>query len=249
MLEQNVKNRVKEQFTGNSAVRMMLISKFPAKVQNVLSTLILNHYDLIYMQQFDESVVSSLKPKLIIYYTEDDRPNISNEAFYAGLYEELHQLQKFQIPLLILMDDVSYLRRAPIEISNATVMIWPVSQELLLEEIERMQEAQARFIRFEDCIVFKDLEIDTRRMIVKKSNIRIDLTKTEYDLLIHFLNSDGSVQTREALLEVIWGLQFFEGSNIVDVHIKSLRKKLADSAVDPKYIVTVRGVGYRLADL
>lgn len=60
---------------------------------------------------------------------------------------------------------------------------------------------------------------------------------------------EGAVQTRELLLDVIWGLQFYVGSNVVDVHIKSLRKKLEDSAVDPKYIATVRGVGYRLADL
>ncbi len=85
-------------------------------------------------------------------------------------------------------------------------------------------------------------------MTVDRGGQRIDLTKTEYDLLLHFISSDGSVLTRESLLDTVWGLQFYGGSNLVDAHIKSLRKKLKDSAVAPKYIVTVRGAGYRLAD-
>lgn len=247
MLEQEVRKQAVNRVSSKSAKKMMLISKFPAKVQNVLTTLILNEYDLIYTKSIDEGTILSNKPQLIIYYTENSITPISNDQ--AVRFEELQHLQKYQIPMLILMDELEYLKRGPLDVQNATVMTWPSSQDLLLEEVERIQEEKVRFIRSEDYLLFKDLEVDTRRMIVKKDNQRVDLTKTEYDLLIHFLNSEGSVQTRETLLEMIWGLQFFEGSNIVDVHIKSLRKKLADSAVDPKYIVTVRGVGYRLADL
>ncbi|WP_168123061.1 winged helix-turn-helix domain-containing protein [Paenibacillus sp. HB172176] len=95
---------------------------------------------------------------------------------------------------------------------------------------------------------FKDIRLDTRRMIVEAAGERIDLTKTEYDLLLYFIDSEGVVVTREMLLDHVWGHQFFGGSNVVDVHVKSLRKKLKDSAVAPKYIATVRGAGYRLAD-
>ncbi|MNE66545.1 Transcriptional regulatory protein WalR [compost metagenome] len=100
----------------------------------------------------------------------------------------------------------------------------------------------------EDIRQFKDIRIDLKKMTVERAEQRIDLTKTEYDLLLHFVSSDGSVLSRESLLDTVWGLQFFGGSNLVDAHIKSLRKKLKDSAVSPKYIVTVRGAGYRLAD-
>jgi two-component system alkaline phosphatase synthesis response regulator PhoP len=100
----------------------------------------------------------------------------------------------------------------------------------------------------EDLRTFKDIQIDLRRMRVTRGGQRIELTKTEYDLLLHFVSSDGSVLSRENLLDTVWGMQFYGGSNVVDVHIKSLRKKLKDSAVSPRYIVTVRGAGYRLAD-
>jgi two-component system, OmpR family, alkaline phosphatase synthesis response regulator PhoP len=56
------------------------------------------------------------------------------------------------------------------------------------------------------------------------------------------------VLSREELLSEVWGTSFLGGSNVVDVHIKSLRKKLGDNATNPTYITTVRGVGYRLAD-
>lgn len=61
-------------------------------------------------------------------------------------------------------------------------------------------------------------------MTVDRAGQRIELTKTEYDLLLHFMTSDGSVLTRESLLDTVWGLHFYGGSNLVDAHIKSLRK-------------------------
>nr|WP_245339339.1 winged helix-turn-helix domain-containing protein [Paenibacillus shirakamiensis] len=85
-------------------------------------------------------------------------------------------------------------------------------------------------------------------MSVYRSGAKIELTKTEYDLLVKLLLSEGAVQTREDLLSDIWETSFLGGSNVVDVHIKSLRKKLGDRASEPSYITTVRGVGYRMAD-
>nr|WP_237690582.1 winged helix-turn-helix domain-containing protein [Paenibacillus caui] len=85
-------------------------------------------------------------------------------------------------------------------------------------------------------------------MAVYRKGEQIDLTKTEYDLFVQLLESEGSVMTREDLLSAVWGTTFLGGSNVVDVHIKSLRKKLGDRAASPEYIATVRGAGYRLAD-
>ena len=85
-------------------------------------------------------------------------------------------------------------------------------------------------------------------MSLYQNGSKIELTKTEYELLVKLLEREGAVLSREDLLAEVWGTSFLGGSNIVDVHIKSLRKKLGDRAVNSKYIATVRGVGYRLAD-
>jgi two-component system alkaline phosphatase synthesis response regulator PhoP len=95
---------------------------------------------------------------------------------------------------------------------------------------------------------FKDLLIDTGRMAVYRDSRELRLTRTEYELLLVLLNAGGSVLTRETITERIWGCSLFGNSNTVDVHVKTLRKKLGDNAVFPKYVATVRGAGYRLAD-
>jgi two-component system alkaline phosphatase synthesis response regulator PhoP len=97
-------------------------------------------------------------------------------------------------------------------------------------------------------IVFKEIILDPSRMTVTRSGSKVDLTKTEYDLLKAIIAADGKVMTRQELMNGIWGEQYFGGSNAVDVHIRSLRSKLHDDPKEPRYIATVRGAGYRLAD-
>ena len=81
-------------------------------------------------------------------------------------------------------------------------------------------------------------------MKVEKGGVRVDLTKTEYDLLLFFLNSDGSVLTREALLDSVWGDRVYIEERTVDVHIRRLRLALEPSGL-ARLIETVRGGGYR----
>ncbi|MCL6548123.1 MAG: response regulator transcription factor [Alicyclobacillus sp.] len=76
---------------------------------------------------------------------------------------------------------------------------------------------------------------------------RIELTAREFDLLLHLIQHVGHVLSREQLLEEIWGYDFPGGTRIVDVHISHLRDKLESDPRNPRYIKTVRGVGYKLA--
>lgn len=226
----------------------MIISPMPDRVKQLFLTLSTECFDVFSLHEFNEGILPTLKPELLIY---DALPTAATPS--AGeILEKGQQLLKtvssYNIPLVVLMDEQTYERKEEIDLAGSEVMVWPSSVEYALTRINRLLENQSRFAGYDDLIIFKDIIIDTKRMIVMKEQKRIELTKTEYDLLLHFFTSDGSVQTREVLLDMIWGLQFYAGSNVVDVHIKSLRKKLEDSAVDPNYIVTVRGVGYRLAD-
>ena len=89
-----------------------------------------------------------------------------------------------------------------------------------------------------DVLRFKDLLLDLKRMDVFQGGSRIELTKTEYELLYRFIQAEGAVQAQH-LMEVIWEAPFFGNSNVVDVHVKSLRRKLGDSAAAPTYVETV----------
>jgi DNA-binding response OmpR family regulator len=71
------------------------------------------------------------------------------------------------------------------------------------------------------------------------------LTAKEFDLLHALLRNPGIVMTRETLLDAAWGFTEFVDARGVDVHIRHIREKLGDDAADPRFIETVRGVGYR----
>lgn len=249
MLEQEIMDRASEKGQQLISYKMVLISnKKPQSVQ-LFEAISQTNFDICYTKQLDETLISAVKPQVIVYDFDSSVANEIGAQLATLLATKLKVLQQFNIPIILLLTESDYLTLAPIDMANIKPLIWPSTNDVLLSNMVKLVEEHSRLIIYDDSIIFKDLVIDTKRMIVKQNGIRIDLTKTEYDLIFFFINSDGIVQTREALLEKIWKLQFFEGSNIVDVHIKSLRKKLNDSAVDPKYIVTVRGVGYRLADL
>ncbi|MEE1130712.1 MAG: response regulator transcription factor [Caryophanon sp.] len=71
----------------------------------------------------------------------------------------------------------------------------------------------------------------------------VELTQREFDLLHHFLLNKNNVQTREQLLNAVWGFDYYGDTNVVDVYVRYLRQKL-----DPSSIQTVRGVGYVIKD-
>jgi DNA-binding response OmpR family regulator len=92
-----------------------------------------------------------------------------------------------------------------------------------------------------------DLEIDTVACKVKRGNRQIILTATEYKILEFLLRNKGKVSDRIVIAEKIWGYSFNTGTNVIDVHINSLRKKI-DKDFDKKLIHTIKGFGYVLSD-
>lgn len=97
-----------------------------------------------------------------------------------------------------------------------------------------------------DRFTVRDIELRVQQGIVLKSGVEILLTKTEFRLLQIFLENQNNVLSRDQLLEIVWGYEYLGDSRLVDAHIRRLRVKIEDSPDDPKIIVTVRGMGYRL---
>lgn len=90
------------------------------------------------------------------------------------------------------------------------------------------------------------ITIDTmRRKVVLESGQEIELTAKEFDLLHVLAANPGIVLTRDRLMEKVWGYEYIGDTRTVDVYIRHLREKLSDNADDPRFIETVRGVGYR----
>ncbi|TVY07009.1 response regulator transcription factor [Paenibacillus cremeus] len=94
-----------------------------------------------------------------------------------------------------------------------------------------------------DVIEFDDLSIYRLNRTVMRQNVRIDLTPKEFDLLLYLVRHRNQVQTREQLINHVWGYEFVGDTNIVDVYIRYLRKKI-DYPFKGQLIQTCRGVGY-----
>ena len=92
-----------------------------------------------------------------------------------------------------------------------------------------------------------DLRLDCGARRVWQGERELSLTRKEFDLLARLAGEPGRVVTRETLMSDVWDENWFGSTKTLDVHIASLRRKLGDDPADPRYIETVRGVGFRLA--
>jgi DNA-binding response OmpR family regulator len=95
-------------------------------------------------------------------------------------------------------------------------------------------------------MVFGELEIIPDEGVVRVGGEEVHLTKTEFRLLVELAANPGRVFSREVLLERVWGYGYFGDGRLVDVHIRRLRTKIEPDAANPRYVVTVRGLGYKL---
>lgn len=113
--------------------------------------------------------------------------------------------------------------------------------------IKRAEEQQPQ-AENEDLLRFADLSINQKsREVIRGDGESIDLTPREYDLLVYLMVNKRQVLSRDQILEAVWGYDFFGDTNVVDVYIRYVRKKI-DLPHLPSLIHTVRGVGYVMKD-
>ncbi len=93
---------------------------------------------------------------------------------------------------------------------------------------------------------FGDVEVRHEQGVVLKGGVELSLTKTEFRLMVEFAEHAGAVLSRDQLLERVWGYEYLGDSRLVDAHVRRLRLKIEDHPDEPKLLVTVRGLGYRL---
>ena len=109
----------------------------------------------------------------------------------------------------------------------------------------RRRENEFKSSRDEEVIEYEALSLNTRSLVVTVNNEEIELTGKERDLLLLLMSNKGKVFARERILNTVWGAQEDPLTNVIDVYIGRLRKKLGDSG---RHIRTIRGLGYRFGE-
>ena len=102
-----------------------------------------------------------------------------------------------------------------------------------VEQVEAGEIAQGPF------------KLNTRNRTLEKNGQRIKLTQVEYSIMKMFMDNPGKALSREDILNMVWGRDYFGELKIVDVNIRRLRIKIEDDSTNPTYITTVWGYGYK----
>jgi two-component system alkaline phosphatase synthesis response regulator PhoP len=92
---------------------------------------------------------------------------------------------------------------------------------------------------------FGDLELDFDRCELRRGGACLDITPIEFKMLAAFIRSRGRVLSREQLLDAAWGIGTHVTDRVVDNHIVALRRKIEPDPAEPRYLTSVRGMGYR----
>ncbi|HSH25114.1 MAG TPA: response regulator transcription factor [Massilibacterium sp.] len=110
------------------------------------------------------------------------------------------------------------------------------------EEKERMEQIQDEEMTIKDLIIYPE----QYEALYKET--KLDLTPKEFELLVYLAKHKNRVLTRDQLLSAVWNYDFTGDTRIVDVHISHLREKIEENTKKPKYIKTIRGLGYKLEE-
>jgi DNA-binding response OmpR family regulator len=95
-------------------------------------------------------------------------------------------------------------------------------------------------------LVSKDLEVRPQQGIVRRQGTEVHLTRTEFKMLCELVANLNKVLSREQLLERVWGYDYFGDGRLVDVHIRRIRTKIESDPANPRHLLTIRGLGYKL---
>jgi DNA-binding response OmpR family regulator len=156
-----------------------------------------------------------------------------------------------RVPILMLTAKGEELDRiAGLELGADDYIVKPFGVGELLARIRaafRRQRALGEAAEPPEELAFADVRVDPRRLELRKAERRHPLTPRELALLRLFCRRRGEVLDRDTLLEQVWGVRYEGTTRTLDQHVAQLRKKIEEDPAHPRLLLTVHGVGYRLA--
>jgi DNA-binding response OmpR family regulator len=113
----------------------------------------------------------------------------------------------------------------------------------------RRRRIDARASSRQERLEFPGLEIDLARRQVIAQGTPVDLTAAQFDILLLLASHPGWVYGRGQIMETVWGTEFSGDSRAADMQIRNIREKIEPDPKNPRYVLTVRGIGYKFAEI
>lgn len=218
--------------------KILLINKDDKKGRKIADGLSAHNFVCNHIPP-DETVdeaIADRAPDLVILALE----NPTSASSIIDIIKELGRERPIPILALMPKDALKKNRELPFMVNDFVIEPYE-TEEIALRVEKALKDTYA--VESKDLIRIGNLVIDLARREVTLDGKPLSLTFTEYELLIFLAANSGRVFTREALLNKIWGYDYYGGDRTVDVHIRRLRAKI-EWGKEP-FIETVRGTGYR----
>ena len=165
-------------------------------------------------------------------------------------YEVCRELRRgSEVPIIMLTARGEETDRiVGLEVGADDYVVKPFSARELVARIRAVLRRTSREPEEEgDAIEIGDLRLDPARHEASLAGGPLDLTRKEFEVLQLLMRNAGTVVSRDKLIEEVWDMNWFGPTKTLDVHVSGLRKKLGDDPGAPRYLHTVRGVGFRFA--
>ncbi|HNV05781.1 MAG TPA: response regulator transcription factor [Petrotogaceae bacterium] len=230
---------------------IMIVEDDPAISEMLSINLSKEGYDVLTAGSADEAL-KVIEEKDVDFFIVDIMLPGSMDGFDLIRILKSSETHKLTPMLILSAKDDSADKVAGLELGSDDYVTKPFNVRELLARIKSIFRRQTSASQMKEegpkKIIAKDLIIDTERLEVWVRGELVGLTPLEFDLLVFLAKNEGKVFNRDVLLDKLWGYDYYGDTRTVDVHIRRLRTKIEEDPSNPKYIITVRGKGYKFRD-
>jgi DNA-binding response OmpR family regulator len=230
---------------------IMIVEDDPAISEMLSINLSKEGYDVLSAGSADEAL-KVVEEKDVDFFIVDIMLPGSMDGFDLIRILKSNENHKASPVLILSAKDDAADKVAGLELGSDDYVTKPFNVRELLARIKIFFRRQTTASQMKEegpkKISAKDLVIDTERLEVWVRGELVSLTPLEFDLLVFLAKNEGKVFNRDVLLDKLWGYDYYGDTRTVDVHIRRLRTKIEEDPSNPKYIITVRGKGYKFRD-